>query len=134
MVQLVQYNTVVKNIELKITSKKSIYLELAEKIESLIKLGVYKENEKLPSCRKLGIKLGVSPNTVERVYSLLEERGVIYTLPKKGIFVKAYHSEDDYQNEIFNVLKHFKENNVSKNQLIMYINLVYNEEGSDMDD
>ncbi len=127
LIQLIQYTIDVKNIDIKITSKQSIYLELAEKIESLIKLGVYKENEKLPSCRKLGVQLGVSPNTIERVYSLLEERGVIYTLPKKGIFVKGSQSKYTFQTEIINTLKHFKENNVTKEELEEYINIVYKE-------
>lgn len=71
-------------MQIKITSKQSIYLEVAEKLETLIRLGVYKENEQLPSCRKLGLELGVNPNTIERAYSLLEEKKVIYTIPKRG--------------------------------------------------
>ena len=51
-------------MKIKITSKQSIYLEVADKIESFIRLGVFKENEKLPSCRKLGLELGVNPNTI----------------------------------------------------------------------
>lgn len=134
MVQLIQYNISVKDIEIKITTKQSIYLELAEKIESLIKLGVYKKDEKLPSCRKFGLQLGVSPNTIDRVYSLLEERGVIYSLPKKGIFVKGTQSESAFQNEIIKTLRHFKENNVTKEALEKYINYVYAEKGSDNSD
>ncbi len=134
MVQLLQYNISVKDMDIKITTKQSIYLELAEKIESLIKLGVYKENEKLPSCRKLGVQLGVSPNTVERVYSLLEERGVIYSLPKKGIFVKGSQSKYAFQNEIIRTLEHFKENNVTQEELEEYIKYVYKGKGSDNND
>ncbi len=72
MVQLLQYDISVKDIEIKISTKRFKYLELAEKIESLIMFGVYKEYEKSPSYRKLGVQLGVSPNTVECAYSLLE--------------------------------------------------------------
>ena len=32
-------------------------------------------------------QLGINPNTVERAFTLLEEHGLIYTLPKKGAFV-----------------------------------------------
>lgn len=44
------------HLQIKITNKQSIYLEIADKIESFIRLGVFKENEKLPSCRKLGME------------------------------------------------------------------------------
>lgn len=115
-------------MELKITSKQSIYLELADKIETFIKLGVYKENEKLPSCRKLGVQLKVSPNTIERVYSLLEERGVLYTLPKKGVYVSPKNREAEIEKEIIRTFEHFREIKISKSKLINLINEVYKEE------
>lgn len=97
------------HLQIKITNKQSIYLEIADKIESFIRLGVFKENEKLPSCRKLGMELNVNPNTIERAYSLLEERNVVYTIPKKGIFVCPKNEDHIFLEEVTNTLMHIKE-------------------------
>ncbi|MDE6661598.1 MAG: GntR family transcriptional regulator [Anaeroplasmataceae bacterium] len=115
-------------MQIKITSKQSIYIEVAEKIESFIKLGVFKENEKLPSCRKLGMELGVNPNTIERAYSLLEEKNVVYTIPKKGIFVCPVNQSHIFLEEVINTLSHFKEMGLSKSELDELISKIYEEE------
>ena len=39
--------------------------------------------------RALAMRLGVNPNTVDRAYGELEARGLIRTIPKKGVFVNA---------------------------------------------
>ena len=115
-------------MQIKITSKQSIYLEVAAKIESFIKLGVFKENEKLPSCRKLGLELGVNPNTIERAYSLLEEKNVVYTIPKKGIFVCPVNQNHVFLEEVINTLNHFKEMGISQKELEDLIIKIYEEE------
>ncbi|MDE6408268.1 MAG: GntR family transcriptional regulator [Anaeroplasmataceae bacterium] len=115
-------------MQIKITSKQSIYIEVAEKIESFIKLGVFKENEKLPSCRKLGLELGVNPNTIERAYSLLEEKNIVYTIPKKGIFVCPANQDHIFLEEVINTLEHFKEMGITKGELEELILKIYEEE------
>lgn len=67
--------------------KNSVYMQIVSDIKRKIALGVFAEGEKLPSCRELGLRLGINPNTVQRAYATLEEDGVIYTIPKKGIYV-----------------------------------------------
>ena len=49
--------------------------------------GAYDEERRLPSVRELAADLGVNPNTVQKAYVLLEEKGLICSLPKKGAFV-----------------------------------------------
>lgn len=67
--------------------KRDVYLEIAERYEKYITLGVIKSGEKLPSVRTAATELHVNPNTVQRAYTLLEERGFIRSMPKKGAFV-----------------------------------------------
>ncbi len=114
-------------MQIKIGNKKSIYIEVADKIESFIRLGVYTDNEKLPSCRKLGLELGVNPNTIERAYSLLEERGIVYTILKKGIFVCPQDQNQAFIEEVSNTIMHFKSMGVSKSELIQVIENIYEE-------
>ena len=67
--------------------KREVYLEIAERYEKYITLGVIKTGEKLPSVRAAATELRVNPNTVQRAYTLLEEKGLIRSMPKKGAFV-----------------------------------------------
>ena len=119
------------HLQIKITNKQSIYLEIADKIESFIRLGVFKENEKLPSCRKLGMELNVNPNTIERAYSLLEERNVVYTIPKKGIFVCPKNEDHIFLEEVTNTLLHIKESGMQREELLQLVEQVYSEEEYD---
>ena len=53
----------------------------------LIAMGVLKTDDSLPSVRQMALKLSVNPNTIQKAYTLLEERGVIYSVKGKGSFV-----------------------------------------------
>ncbi len=119
------------HLQIKITNKQSIYLEIADKIESFIRLGVFKENEKLPSCRKLGMELNVNPNTIERAYSLLEERNGVYTIPKKGIFVCPKNEDHIFLEEVTSTLMHIKEAGMQREELLQLVEQVYLEDAYD---
>ena len=71
----------------KFSGKQDVYLELADRLENYITSGVYSWGEKLPSVRALASEFGVNPNTVAKAYSVLEKKGFIQALPKKGAFV-----------------------------------------------
>ena len=75
------------------SGKREIYLEVAEKYESYIRIGILSPGEKLPSVRAAAQEMGINPNTMARAYSYLEERGLIYTLPKKGVYVARVHHD-----------------------------------------
>lgn len=76
------------------TNKTSVYLKIMDDIKRRIALGLVVKDERLPSCRELAFELGVNPNTVQRAYSALEDEGIIYTLPKKGVYVSGGKAED----------------------------------------
>ena len=69
------------------SGKSDVYIEVAERYERFIKLGVLANGDKLPSTRAAAGELGVNPNTVQKAYTLLEQKGLIRALPKKGAFV-----------------------------------------------
>lgn len=71
----------------KLSGKRDVYIEVAERYEKFIKLGVLSDGDRLPSVRVAAGELGVNPNTVQRAYTLLEEKGLIRSMPKKGAFV-----------------------------------------------
>ena len=63
-------------MDIRLTGKKSICEEIKDTYEYYIRLGAFREGERLPSVRKLAVKLGVNPNTVERAYTALERSGL----------------------------------------------------------
>lgn len=66
-----------------------IYEQIADGIEDLILHGVYPAESQLPSVRQLATELSINPNTIQRAFTLLESKGVTYSVKGKGNFVSA---------------------------------------------
>jgi len=64
-----------------------IYEQLVERITELIRNGTLSENEKLPAVREVAKTLAINPNTVQKAYAALEQRGLTYSIPAKGSYV-----------------------------------------------
>jgi GntR family transcriptional regulator len=69
-------------------SSTPMYIQLANILESAVKEGKYKEENKLPSESLLCIKYGVSRVTVRQALHLLEQKGLVYTVQGKGTYVR----------------------------------------------
>lgn len=107
-------------------SKRDVYLEIAERYEKYITLGVIKPGEKLPSVRTAAAELRVNPNTVQRAYALLEEKGLIRSMPKKGAFVIFGEVSRDSTFEALTAeLLALKVQGVSKGKIISIVEEVY---------
>lgn len=115
-------------MEKPILGKRDVYLEIAERYERYITLGVLKPGEKLPSVRTAASELRVNPNTVQRAYSFLEEKGLIRSVPKKGAFVTLSSESSDepkvYEALLAEVL-HLKEQGIAKDKIIALVEEVY---------
>lgn len=68
-------------------STQPIYEQILESVETLILNGALLKDEQLPSVRAVARDLAVNPNTIQKAYGLLEERGIIYSRPGRGSFV-----------------------------------------------
>ena len=64
-----------------------IYEQLVESVKVQVHTGVLQTDDPLPSVRQLSGQLGINPNTVQKAYALLEQQGIIYTVPGKGNFI-----------------------------------------------
>ncbi|MCH5179658.1 MAG: GntR family transcriptional regulator [Erysipelotrichales bacterium] len=111
-------------------SKLSVYESIVERIKREIALGIIAEGERLPSCRELALEMGVNPNTVQRAYSTLEEQGIIYTIPKKGVYAKGGHISNTHE-EAENQIRLLRAAGIAKEQLKQIIDKVYLEENKD---
>lgn len=69
--------------------KHSIYIQIADRVCEKILLGVFKEEDKIPSTREMAVELEVNPNTVIRTYEYLEQKEIIYNRRGIGYFISA---------------------------------------------
>ncbi|WP_455926335.1 GntR family transcriptional regulator MpaR [Pseudomonas putida] len=64
------------------------YEQLADEISLMIRTGVLKAGEKVPSVRTASRTFAVSPSTVFQAYYLLEDRGLIQARARSGYYVR----------------------------------------------
>ncbi|NQS92087.1 MAG: GntR family transcriptional regulator [Chloroflexi bacterium] len=64
-----------------------IYIQIEDRIHSLIAAGQLQPGEQLPTIRELAADIRVNLNTVARAYFELDREGVISTQRGKGTFV-----------------------------------------------
>ncbi len=76
-----------------IYSRTPIYEQLVVLVERFILTGILKENDRLPSVRNLSVELSTNPNTIQKAYTDLDRKGIIYSVPGKGCFVSSGASE-----------------------------------------
>lgn len=67
-------------------SRLPIYEQLCRMITQMVALGALDPGEPLPSVRALAKQLDINPNTVQKAYRMLEQQGIINTVPGKGSF------------------------------------------------
>jgi len=72
--------------------KEPIYVDMANKLASMIEESVYKAGEKLPSLRSLHKQNGISIGTVLQAFNHLADKGLITSKEKSGYFV-SYSSK-----------------------------------------
>lgn len=82
-----------------------IYQQIVISIEKLIALGILKPEEKLPSVRNLGIELSTNPNTVQKAYTTLENKGIIYSVKGIGNFVSNSDLKTEKLHDIYKLIK-----------------------------
>ena len=75
--------------DIRLEGKAPIYEQLYSGISRLISSGQMKPDERLPAVREVAKQLGINPNTVQKTYALLEQNGLIYSIPAKGSYVSA---------------------------------------------
>jgi len=101
----------------------ALYLQIKTNFKRLILSGSLKENDAIPSVRKLASEFAINVNTVQRAYRELEQEGYIYSIPGKGNFV-ARVNEDifkknlvDIKEQLYEVLEKAKLLEVSKEDI-----------------
>ena len=73
--------------QIDIMSRIPVYEQLIRQTEKFILLGVLKEGDKLPSVRQLSAELSINPNTIQKAFTELDRRGIIFSVNGRGNFV-----------------------------------------------
>ena len=85
-----------------------IYEQLIRKIKENIMKGYLNPGDHLPSVRKMARELNVTPNTVQKAYSMLEQERVIMTVRGKGAFVADKKPEIDNRQKLEELKREIK--------------------------
>lgn len=105
-----------------------IYEQLADKIEKFAIKGILKPDEKLPSVRQLAIDLSINPNTIQKAYSMLDNKGITYVVKGRGIFIspdcsKAQQNKlEEIKKTIQNLINEAKELGASVDEINSWLN------------
>lgn len=83
-------------ITLNYKSKTPLCDQLCESVIRMAVCGGIAPGEALPSVRALAQELGVNPNTVQKSYRMLEQQGIIESVPGKGSFLSQNSAAVDY--------------------------------------
>ncbi|WP_051638476.1 GntR family transcriptional regulator [Butyrivibrio sp. NC2002] len=75
-------------IEIDYRDKRPIYEQISSKMEGLILRGIIGPDEALPSVRSLAMDLSINPNTIQKAYDNLEQRGFCYSVAGRGRFAE----------------------------------------------
>ena len=68
-------------------SRQPVYEQLIEQMERFILLDVLRPGDQLPSVRSLSVELSINPNTIQKAYTELDTKGIIYSTPGIGCFI-----------------------------------------------
>lgn len=118
-------------------SRIPVYEQIKNQIITLIRLGVYPEDSKLPSIRQISSEISVNVNTVKKAFSELELSGVIYTVPGMGCFVSRTAFEntvvtEKIKREMTDCFKTAKSLGVSEETIIGILRNIYGGEDNDI--
>lgn len=120
-------------INLDYKDHRSLHEQIRDGLKEMIISGVLQRDEKLPSVREMSVKLTVNPNTVQRAYKELENKGYIYSISGKGNYVSGADAEikgtDELFKKLYSVLRELSYAKVDKQLVINSVNNIYSERG-----
>ena len=114
-------------------SRCPVYEQLIEQIERYILTGILSPGGQLPSVRALSVELSVNPNTIQKAYSELDSRKIIFSVPGKGCFVSenAITLLGEYNRKqlgnLEDSLAQLKLAGISKDEITEVLNKVFDE-------
>lgn len=112
-------------------SRRPVYEQIIAEAEEYILTGILSGGDQMPSVRNLSISLSANPNTVQKAYSELDNRGLIRSVPGKGCFVSDNALEivrsckRDRADELKKLIAELKLAETPKDEIIRLIDSIY---------
>ena len=112
-------------------SREPVYEQIINQTEKFILTGVLSAGDKMPSVRNLSVELSVNPNTIQKSFSELDRRGLIFSVPGRGSFVseKAREALEASQRnnipEIRRKITELKLAGVDKEEILKIVDEIY---------
>ena len=119
------------------TEGQPIYLQIMRYIKQGLAAGTIADGEELPSRRALSAFLTVNPNTVQKVYRLLEEEGLVQSHAGAKSFVCATREQRDAlrreltENELRGMVRDMKRLGLTAAEAALLMEKLYAEEESE---
>jgi GntR family transcriptional regulator len=115
-----------------------VYLQLTERIRLLMREGVLKAGDPMPTVRSLAVDLGINANTVARVYRDLEVSNLLRLERGRGTFVDegagSPMPERDFmmlEREVLDLIGSAKEAGMTAKELCQFVETRWEKEPSD---
>lgn len=89
LVQLTHKKGGLPMLSIDFRDSRPIYEQVADGIETMAMHGIYQPDDQLPSVRQLAMELSINPNTIQRAYSELEIRNIVYSVKGRGSFISS---------------------------------------------
>ena len=114
-------------------SKLPLYEQIAERFHAMILRDALPPGSQMPSVRSLAMDLSINPNTIQKAFSLLEQRGYIYPVRGRGNYVAdtarlAEQEKASLLKEVNNLLIQGKELGISRKEFIAVVDMLYGKE------
>ena len=114
-------------------NRKPIYEQVVERFQRLILTGTMEPDTQMPSVRALATELAINPNTIQKAYTILEQKGFIYPVKGRGNFVSGNQDLKEQEQTVFfqklgTLIQEGKELGVSK-ELCLQKTAEFYEEG-----
>jgi len=112
--------------------KRPIYEQVIDRFQMLILNGALEPDTQLPSVRSLAVDLSINPNTIQRAYTELERRGLIYSIKGRGNFVSSQSDVMKEQQELLledlkTQLKICKESGIESHDILDCVREIFQE-------
>ncbi|WP_099206168.1 GntR family transcriptional regulator [Scatolibacter rhodanostii] len=115
-------------------SRYPVYEQIVQQVEKYILTGIFSPGEKMPSVRSLSLQMNLNPNTVQRSYTELDRKGLIYSSSGVGTFIAdsapeiLYEERRNSMQTLKPLIQELVIAGITKEEIIKMIEKIYEED------
>lgn len=116
-------------------SRVPVYEQIIRQVESFVLKDILQADTQIPSVRNLSVTLSINPNTIQKAYSELDRKGIIYSVPGRGCFItkEAKNILSEHKKEklssLIEIIAELKLAGITKDIILETIETAYSDEG-----